>query len=55
MNILFTIHHHFDPDSGADGSTLKLGQEDQKLGHSVSSYSFEFGLNVNFQLNCGAR
>ena len=41
MNILLTIHHHLDPNSGAAGSTLKLGQEYQKLGHQVSYFSFD--------------
>lgn len=41
MNILFTIHHHLDPNSGAAGVTLKLGQEYQKAGHQVSYFSFD--------------
>ncbi len=41
MNILLTIHEKFDPDSGSAGSTFKLGQEYQKLGHKVFYYSFD--------------
>ena len=41
MNILFTIHHTLDPNAGAAGVTLKLGQEYQKAGHSVSYFSFD--------------
>ncbi len=41
MNILFTIHHHLDPNAGAAGITLKLGQEYQKTGYQVSYFSFD--------------
>ncbi len=41
MKILLTIHEKLDPDSGSAGSTLKLGQEYQKLGHEVQYYSFD--------------
>jgi hypothetical protein len=41
MKILLTIHHNLDPNTGAPGSTLKLGQEYQKLGHQVEYYSFD--------------
>jgi glycosyltransferase involved in cell wall biosynthesis len=41
MKILLTIHHNLDPDTGAPGSTLKLGQEYQNLGHQVEYYSFD--------------
>ena len=41
MNILFTIHHYLDLNSGAAGVTLKLGQEYQKAGHQVSYFSFD--------------
>ncbi len=41
MNILLTIHEYLDPNSGAAGSTLKLGEEYQKLGHQVTYYSHE--------------
>ena len=47
MKILFTIHHHLDPNSGAAGVTLKLGQEYQKAGHQVSYFSFD---NLPFKL-----
>ena len=40
MNILLTTHEHLNPNSGAAGSTLKLGQEYQKLGHQVAYYSY---------------
>ncbi len=41
MQILLAIHHELDPNAGAPGSTLKLGQEYQKLGHQVQYYSFD--------------
>jgi glycosyltransferase involved in cell wall biosynthesis len=41
MNILLTIHEYLDLNSGAAGSTLKLGQEYQKLGHQVTYYSYD--------------
>jgi glycosyltransferase involved in cell wall biosynthesis len=41
MKILLTIHHYLDPDSGAPGSVLKLGQAYQNLGHEVSYYAFD--------------
>ena len=41
MNILLTTHAYLDPNSGAAGSTLKLGQEYQKLGHQVTYCSYE--------------
>lgn len=41
MQILFTIHGELDPNTGAPGGTLKLGQEYQKLGHQVTYYSFD--------------
>lgn len=41
MKILLTIHHPLDPNSGAPGSVLKLGQTYQALGHEVSYYSFD--------------
>ena len=40
MNILLTTHEYLNPNSGAAGSTLKLGQEYQKLGHPVAYYSY---------------
>lgn len=41
MKILFTIHHYLDPNAGAAGVTLKLGQEYQKAGHQVSYFSYD--------------
>ena len=41
MKILLTIHHYLDPNAGAAGVTLKLGQEYQKAGHQVSYFSFD--------------
>lgn len=41
MNILLTNHDYLDPNSGAAGSTLKLGQEYEKLGHQVTYYSYD--------------
>ncbi len=41
MNILLTIHHDLDPNSGAAGSVLKLGQTYQQLGHEVIYYAFD--------------
>ena len=40
MNILLTTHDYLDPNSGAAGSTLKLGQKYQKLGHHITYYSY---------------
>ena len=40
MHIILAIHACLDPNSGAAGSTLKLGQEYQKLGHQVTYYSY---------------
>lgn len=40
MNILFTIHHYLDPNTGVAGVTLKLGQEYKKAGHQVGCFSF---------------
>ena len=40
MKILLTIHEELDPNSGAAGSTIRLGQEYQKLGHQVTYYSY---------------
>ena len=41
MNVLLTTHGYLDPNSGAAGSTLRLGQEYQKLGHHVAYYSYD--------------
>jgi len=41
MKILLTISSHLDPNSGAAGTTLRLGREYEKLGHEVQFYSFD--------------
>ena len=41
MNILLTIHHPLDPNTGAPGSVLNLGQAYQNLGHQVQYFSFD--------------
>lgn len=41
MKILLTIHHHLDPNTGAPGSTFKIGQEYRRLGHQVEFYSLD--------------
>ena len=41
MNILLTIHHDLNPNAGAPGVTLQLGQRYQDLGHPVQYYSFD--------------
>ena len=41
MKILLAIHERLDPNSGSAGSTWRLGQEYQKLGHQVNYYSFD--------------
>jgi len=41
MKILLTIHHPLDPNSGAPGSVLKLGQLYQHLGHEVHYLSHD--------------
>jgi len=41
MKILLTIHHPLDPNSGAPGSVLKLGQLYQHLGHEVQYLSHD--------------
>lgn len=41
MKILLTIQDPLNPDSGAAGSTLKLGESYQKLGHEVYYYSLD--------------
>lgn len=40
MRILLTISCSLDPDSGAAGSTLRLGQEYTQLGHEVSFFTY---------------
>ena len=41
MKILLIIHENLDPNSGAAGSTFKLGEEYRKLGHEVQYYSLD--------------
>jgi len=41
MKILLVIHYKLNVDSGAAGSTARLGQEYQKLGHEVQYYSID--------------
>lgn len=41
MRILLTIHEKFLPDSGSAGSTFRLGQEYERLGHEVSFFSLD--------------
>ncbi|MFP4014115.1 MAG: glycosyltransferase family 4 protein [Chitinispirillaceae bacterium] len=41
MKILFTIHHHLDPSSGAAGVTLKLGGQFETMGHQVQYLSLD--------------
>lgn len=41
MKILLAISSELNPNSGAAGTTLRLGQEYQKLGHDVLFYSSE--------------
>jgi glycosyltransferase involved in cell wall biosynthesis len=41
LKILLSIHHNLDPNAGAPGATLKLGEEYHKLGHRVYYYSFD--------------
>ena len=41
MKILLTIHHTLDPNAGAPGSVLKLGQTYQSLGHEVHYLSYD--------------
>jgi len=40
MKVLLTIHEELNPNSGAAGSTLELGNHYLKLGHQVQYYSF---------------
>lgn len=41
MKILLVIHEKFDPNSGAAGSIIKLGNEYRRLGHEVDYYSMD--------------
>ncbi len=48
MKILLAIHEQFSPDSGSAGSTFRLGQQYEKLGHNVTYFSLE---HVNSQVS----
>lgn len=41
MNILFTCHYHSDIHAGAMGVTWRLGQEYERLGHTVAYYCLD--------------
>jgi glycosyltransferase involved in cell wall biosynthesis len=41
MKVLLIIHESLDPFAGASGSTLKLGETYEKLGHEVSYFSID--------------
>lgn len=41
MHILFTCHYNFNINAGAAGVTWQLGQEYQRLGHTVEYYSLD--------------
>jgi len=41
MRILLCVHHALDPDSGAPGATLALGDALARLGHEISYLSFD--------------
>src|SRR5437879_5776120 len=41
MRILFVTHHELVADSGAAGSTLALGSELSRLGHTVTYFSYD--------------
>jgi glycosyltransferase involved in cell wall biosynthesis len=41
MKILLVLHHYLDPNAGASGVTLKLGEAYKKLGHDVYFYSYD--------------
>jgi glycosyltransferase involved in cell wall biosynthesis len=41
MRILFSIHHELDPDTGAPGATMALGEDLTALGHEVDYLSFD--------------
>jgi glycosyltransferase involved in cell wall biosynthesis len=41
LKILLSIHHYLDPNSGASGATVKLGQSYEKLGHQVHYFSID--------------
>jgi len=41
MRVLFSIHHELDPDTGAPGATLALGESLAGRGHAVEYLSFD--------------
>jgi glycosyltransferase involved in cell wall biosynthesis len=41
MKILLVLHHYLNPNAGASGVTLKLGEAYKKLGHDVYFYSYD--------------
>jgi glycosyltransferase involved in cell wall biosynthesis len=41
MRILFSIHHELDPDTGAPGATMALGESLAERGHAVEYLSFD--------------
>jgi glycosyltransferase involved in cell wall biosynthesis len=41
MRVLFSIHHELDPDTGAPGATIALGEHLAELGHEVDYLSFD--------------
>jgi glycosyltransferase involved in cell wall biosynthesis len=41
MKILLTLHEYLDPNSGAAGSTLSLGEQYVKQGHQVIYYAYD--------------
>lgn len=41
MNILLSIHHHLDKNSGAPGVTMHLGDNYVSMGHSVTYFSYD--------------
>jgi glycosyltransferase involved in cell wall biosynthesis len=41
MKILLTIHHFLEPNAGAPGATLQLGEAYRRLGHEVYFYSYD--------------
>jgi hypothetical protein len=41
MELLLSIHHQLDPNAGAPGATINMGQSYQRLGHAVDFLSFD--------------
>src|SRR5437764_201708 len=41
MNVLFTVHHRLDPNAGASGGTLDLGEALRRLGHGVGYFGYD--------------